>query len=174
MQSLNLNHNNQNNISLSFITREDAETIRLWRNQNNIRRWFLHKEIISPEQQQQWFKNYYAKNDDYMFIIKDDEINKKIGCIALYNINNKLKIAEFGRLIIGDVNTVGKGYAFTASKLLCQFAFCNMNINTIYLYVYEDNDKAIHLYDKLGFEMIESDNDRFLKMILTKDKFSNV
>lgn len=155
-------------ITLCEINKNDIEIIRLWRNKKNIRKCFINNEIISSKQQINWYKNYSFKNNDIMFIIK--YLGKPIGCVALYNINNKK--AEFGRLIIGDDINRGKGLALRASYMLCKYGFNKLNLEMIYLSVFKNNKKAINLYIKLGFKIV--DNDNLLKMELYKNNLKMI
>ncbi|WP_157830128.1 GNAT family N-acetyltransferase [Bacillus sp. SN10] len=142
----------KNGLSLREIVESDIESIRVWRNQEQIQKYFINVDDISEEQQRQWFKNYLLKTDDIMFMIEEN-INFKsaIGTVALYNINKATGSAEFGRLMIGNMSAQGKGLGKQAIILACTYAFKVLNLSEVYLYVLCNNIKAIRIYLKLGF-----------------------
>lgn len=131
---------------------KDLTTTLRWRNQDDVRRNFFHKDIISYEQHHKWFENYLTKKDDIVFVGElDGEI---IGQLAIYDINIFTKKAEVGRFIISP-EYAGKGYMKILINLL--FELCvNLKVETLYLYVIPTNHKAIYLYEKLGFVVKEN------------------
>jgi RimJ/RimL family protein N-acetyltransferase len=54
-------------------------------------------------------------------------------------------------ILIGDKTYWNKGYGTEALKLLLKHGFETLNLNRIFLRVYEDNPRAIHCYEKVGF-----------------------
>ena len=58
--------------------------------------------------------------------------------------------AEFG-IFIGDKTFWNNGYGCEATRLTLQHGFETLNLNRIYLHVFETNPRAIHVYDKIGF-----------------------
>jgi diamine N-acetyltransferase len=58
--------------------------------------------------------------------------------------------AEFG-IVIGDKSYWNQGYGTEAVRLLVRFGFHTLNLNRIFLRVYETNPRAIRAYEKAGF-----------------------
>lgn len=137
---------------------KDLITTLQWRNQDDVRMNFFHKDIISYEQHHKWFENYLIKKDDIVFVGEfDGEI---IGQLAIYDIDTLTKKAEVGRFIISP-EYAGKGYMKKLINLL--FELCgNLKIETLYLYVIPTNYKAISLYEKLGFVVKENTTESIL------------
>ena len=46
----------------------------------------------------------------------------------------------------------GQGYGFEAVSLICKFAFYELGLHKIRLAVNSNNQKAIHVYEKVGFK----------------------
>ncbi|MGE6964113.1 GNAT family N-acetyltransferase [Bacillus thuringiensis] len=158
---------------LRTVTKDDIESIRKWRNQNHIRKNFINSNYINKKQQEEWFENYLKMENDIMFIIEETEkFQTTIGTVALYNIDNEKKSAEFGRLMIGYMPCVGKGFGKRAAVLACKYAFEMLNIFEIYLTVLNHNTKAIQLYKDMGF-IIKSNSLNEIHMTLSKEQFSN-
>ena len=57
-------------------------------------------------------------------------------------------------LVIGDRAYWGKGYGFEAMQLLLDYGFNLLNLHNIMLGVFAFNQRALRLYQKLGFREI--------------------
>lgn len=142
-------------IRLRLLTREDLITTLSWRNQDEIRKWFFHSDLIDFSQHLKWFESYAEKDDDLIFIIEDkDCANKPVGQVAIYHIDWKRLCCEFGRLMIGEPSVRGKGLAKESTFLVSQLAIEQLGLREIYLEVYADNERAVELYRKCGFRKI--------------------
>jgi RimJ/RimL family protein N-acetyltransferase len=140
-------------IRLRLLERSDLPMTLKWRNQDHIRKWFIHSEIISPEQHQEWFKQYLERDNDYVFIIEETQnFHKPVGQISLYNIALDKKKGELGRFMIGDAETPGKGLAKQATRLLLEVAFNRFRLKEVYLRVLRHNPPAISVYQQCGFQ----------------------
>ena len=139
-------------VLLCSISKEHIEKLRKWRNKEEIRKNFLNTDIISAEQQNQWFSSYIKKDNDIMFIIKDKKNQEEVGAIALYNIDSEKKQAEYGRLMIGEESAKGKGIALKSIKLMLDFAFNELLLDKVYMDVFTENYPSININKKLGFK----------------------
>ena len=79
-----------------------------------------------------------------------DETNEYLGTISLKNIDKKNRNAELG--IALHPEAMGRGVGREALKLLIHKAFVEMELHKVYLYVREDNEKAVKFYHKNGWE----------------------
>ena len=153
------------------LEQEHLEMVRVWRNELNTRTKFITQNIISEEQQIQWYSNYLKKENDYAFVIVDKTKSKIIGTVALCNIKPETGEAELGREIIGDECDRGKGYGASALKLVIDFAFNQLNLNTVYGEVLASNAASIRMLVKCGLVFVEEygkDNLILHKMALKK------
>lgn len=153
-------------IRLRLLEESDLPMTLKWRNQDHIRKWFIHSEVISPEQHQEWFKQYLERDNDYVFIIEETRnSHKPVGQISLYNIALDEKKAELGRFMIGDAETPGKGLAKPATQLLVEVAFNRFRLKEVYLRVLRHNLSAISVYHQCGFRL-ERERDSLVMMKL--------
>jgi RimJ/RimL family protein N-acetyltransferase len=53
---------------------------------------------------------------------------------------------------LGDSANWGKGYGHEATRLALGFALNELNLHRVQLTVFDYNPRAIHLYEKLGFQ----------------------
>ncbi len=144
-------------IRLRLLEEADLMMTLAWRNQDHIRSWFIHSDIITPEQHTHWFQQYIGRDDDFVFVIEETQTLKKpIGQISLYRIDWNTSEAEFGRLMIGDEQATGRGLAYEATTLLVEFGFRELGLHHIYLEVFQHNTSAIAVYEKCGFQATES------------------
>lgn len=73
-----------------------------------------------------------------------------MGVTSLVGIDYKNRNAEC-ILDIGEKSKWGKGYGTEAMSLLLTYAFLELNLHRLSLRVFSTNEKAIHLYKKIGF-----------------------
>ena len=145
----------------------DIELTRLWRNQDGIRHWFVNSEIISPEQQKDWWKHYLVRDNDLMFIIEWKRENRPIGTAALYEIDRVARSAKFGRLMIGEMEARGKGLAKEATWLLCKFGLENLSLEQIYIEILSHNYSVFKKYLDVGYAY-QGNSGGLIKMAVNK------
>lgn len=78
-----------------------------------------------------------------------DEKDEYLGTISLKNIDLQAKNAEYAISLRRKAH--GKGIGYTATRQLLEYAFSIMKLERIYLNVLSDNEKAIRLYERVGF-----------------------
>ncbi len=143
-----------------------------WRNQDPIRRWFVHSELLTWEQHRSWFARYLERDDDFLFLIEEtSQLKKPVGQVGLYRIDRQARCAEYGRIMIGEPDAQGQGLAAEATAALLDFAFREWNLHTIELEVFADNERALRIYLRNGFESVEL-REGLLRMRLTPERFA--
>ena len=80
------------------------------------------------------------------------ETDNLIGMTGLHHIDARNRHASFG-ITIGDKQLWGKGHGTKATGLMIRHAFRTLNLNRLWLHVYEYNPRAIRVYEKLGFRI---------------------
>jgi RimJ/RimL family protein N-acetyltransferase len=143
-------------ISLRLLARDDLPMTLAWRNRDDVRRWFLHSDILTIEQHQSWFETHQAGDDALMFIVEESETQSPVGQVSIYNIDREIGEAEVGRFIAAP-NASGKGFIREAIVALLEFAFGELELSRVFLEVYADNERAIRLYESVGFVRINAD-----------------
>ena len=144
------------NLYLRLLTEADLPTTLAWRNQDEVRKWFLYSECITPEQHAAWFTAYLERDNDFVFIIELIEDNshpemRPVGQVALYNIDWQTGTAEFGRLMIGDFTARGHGVARCATETLLDYGANVWGLQEYNLDVLTENRAAIAIYERIGF-----------------------
>jgi RimJ/RimL family protein N-acetyltransferase len=78
------------------------------------------------------------------------ESDRLIGTVGFHLIDWKNRSASFG-IEIGERAQWGKGYGLEATRLMVRHAFMRMNLNRVWLIVYEHNARGIRCYERAGF-----------------------
>lgn len=158
---------------LREIKESDIEVIRIWRNKEHIRKYFVNSSVISEEQQKGWYRAYKNKGNEMMFIVEEkNNLQRPIGAVALYHIDFHHQSGEFGRLMIGDERARGKGYGKKITKMLCKYGFEKLSLSDIYLEVFVDNVAALKIYVDIGFVEVSRTPD-LIKMVLNNNNLNN-
>lgn len=152
-------------VSIRPLRIDDAYKSVIWRNDPEV---FKHtgntyNHEITIESELAWIQDVISRKHDYRCAIIAD--GNYVGNIYLTDIDNGRGTYH---IFIGDKSYWGKGVANIASKLIIQYGFNILKLNTIVLRVRPSNTAAIKLYHKLGFH-IESQSDSFINMILTRN-----
>lgn len=144
-------------LKLRQIEYNDLDYVMAWRNQDETRKWFLNNSIIKWEEQLEWYKKYLDNDKDIMFIAEEIlNTNSPIGTIALYNIDTDNQTAEFGRIIIGDLESREKGFGLECTNAICDFGFHQLGLKKIRSDVFEDNIRSLKMFKKAGFQVIST------------------
>lgn len=75
---------------------------------------------------------------------------KMIGNVGFNSIDWRVRAAEIG-IFIGEKGLWNQGYGGEAMKLMLRHGFQTLNLNRIFLRVFESNPRAIRSYEKAGF-----------------------
>lgn len=78
-----------------------------------------------------------------------DEHDEYLGTISLKDVDLLAKKAEYAISIRKKAQ--GMGVGTQATELVLERAFNHLGLERIYLYVFSENKRAIHLYEKCGF-----------------------
>ena len=93
------------------------------------------------------------KSKAHIFSIIDLETEMLIGRCLLFNVDHVNRSAMLG-ILIGEKTYWGQGYGREATKLLLDYGFNLLNLNSVMLGVFSFNERAIRSYGKVGFKKI--------------------
>lgn len=130
-------------VGLRAIEKEDLILLRDWRNNPEFRRNFREVRELNMANQENWYNNSCVNNfNDFMFIIERLSDNKPIGACGLLYINWIIRSSDFS-FYIGENGLYidDNGFAKEAADLLINYGFGNLNLNKIWMELYEF-DKA--------------------------------
>lgn len=139
-------------IILKPLKKEDIEMLRVLRNRAS--KYFITQKHITKEQQRQWYETYLKKQNDYMFkVVLRSKPDEFVGAAALYDIDMDEGSAEFGRIVVDSKKAQGIGKEIT--NAICQFGYEELGLAKIICTVFKDNERAVQIYKKIGFEIVE-------------------
>ncbi len=158
-------------LRLRLLEERDLEMTLAWRNQDDIRRWFVHSDPLALDAHRAWFDRYQQRDDDFLFLIEEiDRLRKPIGQAGLYHIDRDAGRAEFGRILIGEPDARGSGFAREATALLLSLALDHWGLDAVDLEVFHDNLPALQTYRRVGFEATH-EADGLIRMQVTGPQF---
>ncbi len=145
-----------NLIGLRAVEKEDLQTLRDWRNETSFRRNFREVRELSLMDQEQWLESLKkTKHINYMFVIVDLKTNEPIGAAGILYINWINRSGDFSfyigedKIYIGDDKRTDE-----AAKLLIDYGFKNLNLNKIWMELYEfDSQKIAFFQNKFNFKI---------------------
>lgn len=133
--------------------REDLPTYVRWLNDPEVRAGISMYLPMSMAREDKWFTNMLERPLDEQLMsieIQEDDSWKLIGNLGFFHIDPHAHSAEIG-IMIGEKAYWNQGYGTEAMQLLLQHGFNTLNLNRIYLQVYENNPRAIRCYEKSGY-----------------------
>lgn len=136
-------------IYLRKITENDTDNIIKWRNNEEVRRYFIYQEPFTRKSHMHWLETKIKSGEAVQFIIVEKNTEVPIGSVYLSHIDYTFKKAEWG-IFIGESSCRGKGYGNQAARLVIKYAFDEMHLHRIYARAYADNERAINNNIKAG------------------------
>ena len=135
-------------IILRAIEREDLPDYVRWLNDPAVLEYFADMIPLSLEKEEKWYNDMLRDPRFRAFAVEFE--GRHIGSAGLADIDGRNARAEIG-LFIGLPEMWDRGLGFDVLTTLVRFGFEQMNLNRIYLRVFSGNERAIHLYEKVGF-----------------------
>ncbi|EAD1672498.1 spermidine N1-acetyltransferase [Listeria monocytogenes] len=134
-------------LKLRPLEREDLKFVHRLNNDAKIMSYWFEEPYEAFVELQELYDKHIHDQSERRFILELD--GQMVGLVELMEIDYIHRRAEFQ--IIIDPKFQGHGYAVSATKLAMKYAFHVLNMHTLYLVVDKVNEKAIHVYEKVGF-----------------------
>lgn len=139
--------------------RSDLPTFVSWLNDPEVRQGISLYLPISQAEEEGWFEGMLKRPPDERVLCIEmrqpgtdgaPESWQLIGNCGLMDIDWRNRSSEFG-IMIGEKSAWNQGYGTEAVRLLLKLAFDMLDLNRIFLRVFETNPGAIRAYEKAGF-----------------------
>ena len=136
---------------LRELKREDISIINTWRNDKELIDYLgAPFRYINEEVDVLWFENYMKNRSTSVRCAIVDDDDKILGLISLMSIDYLNQSAVL-HIMIGNSNNHNKGIGTFAVEEILNHAFNNLNLHRVELSVLDSNDRAKHVYEKVGF-----------------------
>jgi hypothetical protein len=144
-------------ISFELLQPKDIELVRIWRNEEYVRKRLIYSHVISESQQKKWYKNLDKLHDLY-FIVKQKEV--KVGVSSFVKINWEEGHAETAYFQYTNPETKSFNDVYVKTSLLMGDFFLNFyNFSFVTAKIKTDNTSVINFLKLIGYEVIEATED---------------
>jgi RimJ/RimL family protein N-acetyltransferase len=142
-----------NGLRLRAIEKDDLPRFVRWLNDPEVRENLLLFAPMSLDEEEEWYSSMLKRPKEERPLAIEIELGGEwlpIGNIGLFKIEWHARSAEVG-LFIGEKQYWNRGYGSEALRVMVGYAFDFLNLNKVYLHVYETNPRGIRAYQKVGF-----------------------
>ncbi len=131
---------------LRAVEKEDLVYLRDWRNISHFRKNFREHKELNLFNQENWFNRTFSSPNDFMFVIVDLESNLPIGACGLLYTNWIIRSADFSFYIGHNELYIDDKYALDAATILIKYGFEDLNLNKIWMELYEYDYKKLDFF----------------------------
>jgi RimJ/RimL family protein N-acetyltransferase len=103
-----------------------------------------------PDEVREWYRGLEGRTGRLDLAIIERATGECVGIVALDQLDSDALSCNF-RIMLARVASFDRGMGTQASRLITDYAFDVLGINRIELGVFSFNDRARHVYEKLGF-----------------------
>ncbi|WIY04611.1 GNAT family protein [Amycolatopsis mongoliensis] len=163
-------------VRLRALEPEDAEKIHPWVHDPEVGRWMTNSHPQSLAQIRKRAEERPVNSYELVVLgIEAKAEDKLIGVIDLRDAEPEIGNAELD-IYIGDAGyRGGGGYGTEALRLMCRYGFNSMRLHMITLWVVAENERARHVYRKVGFSedgrhreaFVGADGDRYDMILMS-------
>ncbi|PAV28141.1 spermidine acetyltransferase [Virgibacillus profundi] len=136
-------------LHLRPLEKEDLEFIYKMRTNPNVMDYWCDEPYTTMDKLRKSYEAGHDSDSHRQFILYHSK--EKVGYLGLFDIDARHRNAEFAIMI--DPAQQGKGYATDATRLIVEYGFNQLNLRKLFLFVVNINEKAVHIYQKVGFQM---------------------
>lgn len=159
-------------VTLRHMVRTDVDHMANWPRFHEVELQWANLDLTFPSEREAYFERGRTNPTRRRFVILDEH-GTIIGTVGLRNIDFPAGEGTLGIIIRADV--VGKGYGSDAVETVLGYAFDVLDLRRVLLDVAENNDRARHVYDKLGFtpvgQHLGPQNTIYIDMMLERAEY---
>ncbi len=142
-------------IILERLREEDIGLVRQWRNSDPVRLNMKYQDMITPEQQQQWFRSVDNLQNNYLMIHYQGE---KIGLLNDKNVDWDVRTSESG-IFLGRTEFYNTFVPYLVAVAGIETTFYFLGWNKQYAHILRANTNAINFNLLLGYHLCEGQED---------------
>jgi RimJ/RimL family protein N-acetyltransferase len=107
---------------------------------------FLNRGATSEAGQREWIERYFARLDDYFFVVERNDDHRAEGLVGIYDIDREDGTAEWGRFVVLQ----GSRAAVEAALLIYRCGFDVMGLDVLRGRTLADNSQVVSFHDSCG------------------------
>jgi RimJ/RimL family protein N-acetyltransferase len=141
-------------IRLRAIEPTDLDRFVEWFNDPEVNHHLMRFLPMSMQAEKDWYEKLQEQQEESRPLALDAREGDQwvhIGSCGLDDIDRRSRKAELG-IAIGEKRYWDRGYGSDAVGTLLRHGFETLNFHRVYLYVFEDNERAIKVYLNQGFQ----------------------
>jgi RimJ/RimL family protein N-acetyltransferase len=137
-------------IYLRPLEKADAPLGARWLNDPEVNRTLSRYRPMTLPEEEEFIDGPARCETDMVLgvVLRSDD--RLIGITGLHKIDWRCRHTCFG-ILIGEKQEQGKGRGTQTTQLMVRYAFETLNLNRVWLEVYENNPRGRHVYEKVGF-----------------------
>lgn len=140
-------------VRLRSAERDDVPLFHQWLNDPEVTHGLSLRLPFSLASEERWFEELAgrpASEQPLAIEIRDGDAWRLIGNSGFMDVSAIDRGAEIG-LFIGDKSCWDRGYGEEVVRMLLDYGFGTLNLERVWLRVYDFNPRAIRCYEKCGF-----------------------
>lgn len=127
----------------------DLDRVLEWRNSPEVAAFMYRDDPIPPEEHAAWFPTTMRDRAGARFRVAES-VSTPVGWMSLTKIDTRNRSCEWGGYLApGAPRGMGLGRAMLLASL--DMAFTELGMNRVVVEVIVGNDRALHLYESVGF-----------------------
>lgn len=154
-------------VLLESLKSEHLEMVRLWRNQEFVRCNMEFQDVLSRDDQKQWFSKLDPSNNLYWIIQYNDY---PIGLIHIKNIDMEKGSGEAG-VFVGEPSYLEMPQPMLAIIFMMELAFLILGLKELKAKIKSGNDHAIRFNEKLGYTLENNQPEGFQYYTVDRAQF---
>lgn len=135
-------------VVLRHMVRADVDQMARWPRFREPELGWANLDLAHPADRDLYFERGRTNETRRRYVILD-EVGTIVGTVGLRNLDFVTGEGTLGIIIRADA--VGHGYGSDAIRALIRYAFNVLGLRRVLLDVAENNPRARHVYDRLGF-----------------------
>jgi RimJ/RimL family protein N-acetyltransferase len=129
----------------------DAEFIVELRTNDLERTRYLHPIPPEVQKQREWIEHYFARENDYYWVIERLASHQQEGLAGIYDLNSVERTAEWGRWVLRP----GSLAAAESALLIYRVAFECLKLKSVHCLTVADNQRVVSFHDSCGLSRAE-------------------
>ncbi|MCW6077022.1 UDP-4-amino-4,6-dideoxy-N-acetyl-beta-L-altrosamine N-acetyltransferase [Clostridium sporogenes] len=121
--------------------------LRIWRNQDFVRKNMFCQEIITKEQHSQFIDSLIERADKKFLIAFRNNIPFGVLYYTFFEKDNSI---EFGYYLVQQ-NDINSGLGIALEYMLLEHAFENIGAEKVFARTFDFNNKVVNIHKKFGF-----------------------